>query len=121
MVDGPWSGVYTRQSASRDRLEAAPGTGIRGVHNARTVLCGSISGGSTSGTAVHLAQSLIYRIRMEGFPSAVTEPCWPCREEASSGVEISALGLNALIISRCVTVMRMKKVAAYPASAEWTN
>lgn len=41
--------------------------------------------------------------------------------KSSSGVEISALGLNALIISRCVTVMRMKEVAAYPAAAEWTN
>jgi len=41
--------------------------------------------------------------------------------KSPGGVEISALGLNALIISRCVTVMRMKKIAAYPASAEWTN
>lgn len=41
--------------------------------------------------------------------------------KSPSGVEISALGLNALVISRCVTVMRMKKVAAYPVCAEWTN
>lgn len=38
--------------------------------------------------------------------------------KSPGGVEISALGLNALIISRCVTVMRMKKVPAYPATAE---
>lgn len=38
--------------------------------------------------------------------------------KSPGGVEYSALGLNALIISRCVIVMRMKKVAAYPATAE---
>lgn len=38
--------------------------------------------------------------------------------KSPGGVEYSALGLNALIISRCVIVMRMKKVPAYPATAE---
>lgn len=41
--------------------------------------------------------------------------------KSPGGVEFSALGLNALIISRCAIVMRMKKVRAYPAAAEWTN
>jgi hypothetical protein len=41
--------------------------------------------------------------------------------KSPGGVEYSALGLNALIISRCVIVMRMKKVAAYQATAERAN
>jgi hypothetical protein len=41
--------------------------------------------------------------------------------KSTGGVEISGLGLNALIISRCATVLRMKKAPAYPAAAEWTN
>lgn len=41
--------------------------------------------------------------------------------KSPGGIEYSALGLNALIISRCVIVMRMKKVPAYPAAAEWTH
>ncbi|GGI00870.1 hypothetical protein GCM10007170_39010 [Arthrobacter liuii] len=42
-------------------------------------------------------------------------------KSSPGGVEFSALGLNALIISRCAIVMRMKKVPAYPATAEWTH
>lgn len=41
--------------------------------------------------------------------------------KSPGGVEYSALGLNALIISRCVIVMRMKKVPAYPAADERTH
>ncbi|HCB56837.1 MAG TPA: hypothetical protein DEP82_02590 [Arthrobacter bacterium] len=41
--------------------------------------------------------------------------------KSTGGVEISGLGLNALIISRCAIVLRMKKVPAYSSAAEWTN
>jgi len=41
--------------------------------------------------------------------------------KSAGGVEISGLGLNALVISRCATVLRMKKTSAHPAAAEWTN
>ncbi|MDQ0733262.1 hypothetical protein [Arthrobacter sp. B1I2] len=41
--------------------------------------------------------------------------------KSPGGVEFSALGLNALIISRCVIVMRMKKAPVYPSAAGWTN
>ena len=39
----------------------------------------------------------------------------------STGFQIGGLGLNALIISRAAIVLRLKKVPAYSAAAQWTN
>lgn len=39
----------------------------------------------------------------------------------STGFQVGGLGLNALIISRAASVLRMKKTPAYPSAARWTN
>ncbi|MGY3567443.1 hypothetical protein [Sinomonas sp. RB5] len=40
---------------------------------------------------------------------------------STGGFQLGGLALNALIVSRAVTILRMKKTPAYPAAARWTS
>lgn len=41
--------------------------------------------------------------------------------KSTGGTQISGLGLNALILSRALIVLRLKNTTAYPAVPDWTN